>query len=199
MAVESVEQENVALGNAEENKKGFIMIFSTNKQANISCTTDTNTQGDNCCTTQPKGKVECPECHLKAKGVLGKTVEALITTENQSNLSCFDGFYYCKTPSCKTIYFRDETIFTQKDINVVVGLKDGASPATVCYCFEWTKEKIKDELEKTGKTIALEDIKAKMENPGCSCEVLNPSGGCCLGDTTKTIKVIKSELNLITS
>ena len=177
----------MALGNAEVIKKGYIMIFST------------NTQGDNCCTTQPKGKVECPECHLKAKGVLGKTVEALVSTESKSNLSCFDGFYYCKTPFCNTIYFRGATILTQKDISVIVGLKDNATPATVCYCFKWTKEKIKAELEKTGKTIALEDIKAKMENPGCSCEVLNPSGGCCLGDTTKAIKEIKSELNLITS
>jgi len=172
------------------------MIFSTNKQASVSCSNDVNTQGDNCCTTQPKGKVECPECHVKAKGVLGKTVEAILTEKSKSNLSCFDDFYYCKTPSCKTIYFREDTILTQKDISVVVGLKDGANPATVCYCFDWTKEKIKSELEQTGKTIALEDIKAKMENPGCSCEVLNPSGGCCLGDTTKAIKEIKAELNL---
>ncbi len=170
------------------------MIFSINKQTSVSCSTDTNNQGNNCCTTQPKGKVECPQCHKKAKGVLAKTVEALVSRESRSNLSCFDGFYYCKTPSCKTIYFRGATILTQKDISVVVGLKDNATPATVCYCFEWTKEKIKAELEKTGKTVALENIKAKMENPGCSCEVLNPSGGCCLGDTTKAIKEIKSDL-----
>jgi len=161
------------------------MIFSTNKQENMGC-----------CTPQPKGKVVCPECQEKAKGVLGKTVETLVKPETKSKLSCFDGFYYCKTPSCKTIYFRDATVLMQKDISVVVGLKDGASPATLCYCFEWTKEKIKAELEKTGKTTALEDIKAKMENPGCSCEVLNPSGGCCLGDTTKAIKEIKIALKL---
>ena len=171
------------------------MIFSTTKQNTISCSTDTNSDGDNCCTPQPKGKVECPACHKKAKGVLGKTIEALLTQQSKAKLSCFDGFYYCKTPSCKTIYFRDETILTQDDMSVVVGLKDGATPATVCYCFKWTKEKIKNELEQTGKTVALEDIKAKMENPGCSCEVLNPSGGCCLGDTTKAIKEIKAELN----
>ena len=172
------------------------MIFSTNKQESVSCSTDVNSQGDNCCTPQPKGKVECPSCKTKAKGVLGKTVEALLTDKAKSQLSCFDGFYYCKTPSCRVVYFRDETVLTQKDISAIVGLKDGASPATVCYCFKWTKEKIKAELEKTGKTIALEDIKEKMQNPGCSCEVLNPSGGCCLGDTTKAIKEIKIELNV---
>jgi len=81
-------------------------------------------------------------------------------------------------------------------MTVVVGLKEGASPATVCYCFGWTKEKIKIELEESGTTVALEDIKAKMEDPGCSCEILNPSGGCCLGDTGKAIKEMKTELGL---
>ncbi|MBA1438466.1 MAG: hypothetical protein FAF05_05715 [Epsilonproteobacteria bacterium] len=110
-------------------------------------------QADHCCTPHPKGKVECPSCHQKAKGVLGKTFEALV--------------------------------------KVVVGLKEGASPATVCYCFGWSKEKIRAELDATGKTSALEEIKAKMENLGCSCEVLNPSGGCCLGDVAKAIKELQ--------
>ncbi len=156
-------------------------------------------QTNNCCTPQTKGKVECPSCHQKAKGVLGKTFEALVAEESKSQFSCFDGFYYCKTPTCKTIYFRDETILTQEDMQVVVGLKEGATPATVCYCFEWSKEKIKAQLEATGATTALEDIKAKMENPGCSCEILNPSGGCCLGDTAKAIKEIKEEMGMSSS
>jgi len=168
-----------------------------------SSTTDTcstgvenSNEGDNCCTPQPKGKVICPSCGEKAKGVLGKTLDALLTEDAKKGLSCLDGFYYCKTPTCETIYFRDETLLSQKDLSVVVGLKEGASPATVCYCFEWTKEKIKEELLNTGETVALTDIKAKMENPGCACEVLNPSGGCCLGDVTKAIKVLKKELKL---
>ena len=154
------------------------MIFSTHK-------------GDNCSTPQPKGKVACPSCHEKAKGVLAKTLEALLTEDAKANFSCLDGFYYCKTPSCKNVYFRESTILTQKDISVIVGLKEGASPATLCYCFGWTKEKIHAELQETGETVALEDIKSKMKNPGCSCEVLNPSGGCCLADVTKGIKEVK--------
>ncbi|PHS37133.1 MAG: hypothetical protein COB07_11305 [Sulfurovum sp.] len=153
-------------------------------------------RGDNCCIPQPKGKVECPTCDKKAKGVLGKTVEHLLTDDAQSKLDCFDGFYYCKTSTCKTVYFRDEMVLTQDDMSIVVGLKEGVSPATVCYCFNWTKEKIQKELEETGTTVVLEDIKAKMQNPGCSCEILNPSGGCCLGDTGQAIKEIKKEIGL---
>lgn len=166
----------------KENKEGESCCSTTAS----SCSTES--EAHNCCTPQPKGKVECPECGVKAKGVLGKTVEHLVTDDAKAKLSCFDGFHYCKTPTCKVVYFRNDKILTQDNMRVVVGLKEGAKPATVCYCFEWTKEKIKAELEATGKTTALEDIKAKMEDPGCSCEILNPSGGCCLGDVGKAIK-----------
>jgi len=119
---------------------------------------------------------------------------SLMVLESKSKFDGFDGFYYCKTPTCKTVYFREDTVLTQEDMCVAVGLKEGATPATVCYCFDWTKEKIKAELEATGKSSALEDIKAKMENPGCSCEVLNPSGGCCLGDVGKAIKALEQQM-----
>jgi len=149
-----------------------------------------------CCTPQPKAKVACPKCHEKAKGVLSKTVKYLLTEVAKAKLTCFDGFYYCMTPSCEVVYFRNDEILTQNDISVVVGLKNGAFPATMCYCFDWTKEKIRAELQETGKTNALEDIKAKMENLGCSCEILNPSGRCCLGDNTKIIKEMKEEFRV---
>lgn len=149
-----------------------------------------------CCSVQPKGKVACPKCEALAKGVLAKTVEHLLEPEAKGKLSCFDGFYYCKIPTCKVVYFRNDEIFTQENMSVVVGLKEGASPATTCYCFDWTKEKIRTQLQETGKTNALEDIKTNMEKIGCSCEILNPSGGCCLGDNSKIIKELKKELGV---
>ena len=140
-----------------------------------------------CCSVQPKGKVLCPRCRVLAKGVLGKTVENLLTQEVKSTFSCFEGFHFCKTPTCEVVYFRDERIVTQKEMSVVVGHKEGAKPATVCYCFDWTKEKIKAEIDATGDSTALDDIKEKMKRIGCSCEVLNPSGRCCLEDVRKMI------------
>ena len=148
-------------------------------------------EGGGCCTPKPKGKAVCPGCGEKAKAVLGITLESLLSDEAKSRLKSLDGFYYCKTPTCKTVYFRDKTVLSQDDVTVVVGLKKGATPATVCYCFEWTKEKIQAELEATGETVALQDIKAKMEDLGCACETLNPSGGCCLGDVSKVIKELE--------
>ncbi|MDQ7042055.1 MAG: hypothetical protein Q9M34_00835 [Sulfurimonas sp.] len=152
--------------------------------------------GHYCCTPQPKGKVECPKCGIKSKGVLGKTLEYLLRDEAKAKLTSFDGFYFCKSPSCKVVYFKNETILSQKDIKIIVGHKDGASPATICYCFEWTKEKMKLELQETEQSTATEDIKHKMKTVGCSCEILNPSGGCCLGDVSKAVKDVKVELGL---
>ncbi len=184
----NVELASADLVNVELNNEGYSMNFFTTKEQNGSACATSVTDGDNCCTPQPKGKVACPSCGQKAKGVLAKTLDALLTSSAKSSLSCLDGFYYCKTSQCKTIYFRENQVLTQEHLSVIVGLKEGASPATVCYCFEWSKEKIQAELQATGSTKALGDIKAKMENPGCACEVLNPSGGCCLGDVSKAIK-----------
>jgi len=145
-----------------------------------------------CCTPQPKAHALCPKCGKKAKEVLSITLEHLLNVHSKEKLSSLEGFHYCKTASCEVIYFSDETVLTQDDVSVVVGLKEGATPATVCYCFAWTKEKIASELKATGSTTALDDIKVKMENPGCSCETLNPSGKCCLGDVTKMIKALEA-------
>ena len=170
--------------------------FKVKQDQSITCTTDTQSNENNCCTLQPKGKVECPSCNAKAKGVLGKTLQHLLLDNSKKKISCFDGFYYCKTVSCEVVYFRDSEILTQKDMSVIVGLKKDAHPATLCYCFEWTKEKITKELQENANSLALEDIKHKMNTIGCQCEILNPSGACCLGDVTQAIKEIKLELDV---
>ena len=159
------------------------MIFTTKKE-------ECSIEGGGCCSPKPKGKMECIECSKEAKAVLPKTLDALLTSEAKEFVGTLDGFYYCKTANCKIVYFKEDVTFTQKDLKVEVGLKEGASPATLCYCFGWSKEKIESEIKATGETKALSDIKAKMENPGCNCEVLNPSGGCCLGDVGKAIKAL---------
>jgi copper chaperone CopZ len=41
----------------------------------------------------------------------------------------------------------------------------------------------------------LEDIRRKMKDPGCACEVTNPSGSCCLGAVGRGIETAKAELN----
>lgn len=165
--------------------KGKMMKFSINE--NVKCCSTIAANPHSCCTPQPEGKKECPCCHNKAKGVLEKTLNALLKNETKDSLKSLESFFYCKTSSCDVVYFRDDIFLYQKDLKVTVGIKEGVKPANLCYCFGWTKEKIEDEIKHTGKTKALNDIKEKMKNIGCLCEIKNPSGSCCLGDVKKAI------------
>lgn len=160
-----------------------MLTFQTS-QDNIAC-------ADGCCTAQPKGKEPCPKCARTAKRVLSKTLDHLLNAEGRERAGSLEGFYYCKTPECDVVYFRGMETLTQEDMMVTVGLKEGANPQTLCYCFGWTREMIYEEIDVTGTTRAPEDIKKKMADPGCSCERLNPSGGCCLGDINHAIKAIQ--------
>lgn len=154
----------------------------------------------NCCNVSSNSslrKIECPKCDQKAKIVTAKTIKHLLTDKSISTLSCLDGFALCMSSSCEVIYFRNNEILTQKNINIVVGHKDSAVPATVCYCFDWSKEKIIAELQERGDSTAMDDIKLKMNTLGCSCMILNPSGRCCLEEIGDSVKKLKEELDIL--
>ena len=123
------------------------------------------------------------------------TLKHLLTQEAKGRIIELEGFYFCKTASCEVVYFKEHAILKQADLSVGVGLKEGVKPATLCYCFGWTKEMIEAELQAKGFSDALEDIKVKIESQGCSCESVNPSGSCCLGDVSQAIKALEKELN----
>jgi len=78
---------------------------------------------------------------------------------------------------------------------VPVGLKEQANPnAPVCYCFGWTPQKIVGEIETTGKSTAIDRIKAQVKAGNCYCEVTNPQGACCLGNVAQAVKEAKAVL-----
>ena len=130
----------------------------------------------------------CPVCKNKAKEVSAITVKFLVKDEYLKELSSVKDFFYCQTSDCEVIYFKLNEIIKQEHLIKEVGLKEWANPKTVCYCFNWTKEKISDEVNKLGKTNAIGDISEKMNSIGCDCEHKNPSGNCCLKDVKKIIK-----------
>ena len=129
----------------------------------------------------------CPLCKQEAKGVLAKTLNALLKTQAKEKLDSLEDFYICKTSACKAIYFKNSKVLTQADVNVSVGFKDDAKVKNYCYCFGWTQERLKDDIKEHGKSTAIDDIKAKMDSIGCSCEVKNPSGKCCMSDVKKVV------------
>ncbi|MBI5757808.1 MAG: cation transporter [Planctomycetales bacterium] len=169
-------------------------------------------------TTTVEKRLLCPSCGQKGKRVSTATVQALLKDEyvsevlSGSQLICEPtangdsgctpltndtGWRFCDSPDCDVVYFAEDsgTIFTRTQLRVSVGVKEKTGERPLCYCFGHTMASIKKKLLTTGRSDALEDIRAKMKDPGCHCEVTNPSGACCLGSVAKGIETAKAELN----
>lgn len=164
----------------------------------------------------PALRVECPNCGTRAKRVSAITLGALLKDgfARQSNQSgptygsssvngCQTtaedtGWRFCDSVDCDVLYFSetDESVFTKSQLKVRVGVKETAGDRPLCFCFGHSVASIKGELESTGRSDVLADIRAKMKNPGCRCETENPSGSCCLGNVAKGIVTAQKELKM---
>ena len=46
----------------------------------------------------------------------------------------------------------------------------------VCYCFEYSRIDIEDDLRKHGRSLIMERIQAEKKLGNCQCAVKNPKG-----------------------
>ena len=150
-----------------------------------------------CCSTTkdgacslPTSKPEiCPSCGKKGKLVAVLTVKSLVRDHKRVPASV--SYSFCRTVDCEVVYFSDQAVFTKPDVKVRVGIKETADPIQLCYCFDYSREDIRQDIEVAGKTSVLEEIKTEVQGGFCACEVKNPSGACCLGDITRAIQESK--------
>lgn len=154
---------------------------------------------------------ECPGCGKKGKAVKPTTLRALLMPEYATAIAipaqdhCESGctpaagntgWRYCDSAECDVVYFGEQNgvTFTKNQLSVSVGVKEKAGDRPLCYCFGHSVATITQELRTKGQSNALEDIRRKMKDPGCACEVNNPSGSCCLGTVARGIEMAKVEL-----
>jgi len=170
-------------------------------------------------TTATNVSAQCPSCGKSAKRVGTVTLQALLQDEfarqfgdyghaccqssSDGEAVCTQitddtGWRFCDSKNCDVVYFSEvgDTTFTKSQLRVPVGVKEIAGEQPLCYCFGHSVASIKEEIRLKGHSDALDDIRAKMKDPGCRCETENPSGSCCLGNVTRGIKIAEEELNM---
>ncbi len=148
------------------------------------------------CCTIPSNQLGtagvCPVCGQKGKPVDLNTVRAL-TRRNFPNYGELTQGFICLNPEDKTVYYFNDLKITvnQKDVVTNVGFKSQSYIKTVCYCFQHTADNIIDDYIKNNISNIENDVRQKVKEKRCSCEVSNPKGKCCLGDIRNVIKGVQ--------
>lgn len=148
---------------------------------------------DDCCRTLQTRPVQlqaegCHSCNQRGKPVARETVEALIKAEVRDTVNG-RAYTFCDTPTCPVVYYAaDGSQVLKTQLRVRVGVKETEDPIPVCYCFNVTERKIREEIEQTGRSTASARIRAEVKAENCRCEMENPSGRCCLGDVVTAEK-----------
>ena len=85
-------------------------------------------------------------------------------------------FSFCETPNCPTIYFAsDGRAFDATTLRRAPAYKTGDEADLLCYCFDVTGS------DALGDIDPVPYVRERVRNGECDCDVLNPSGACCLG------------------
>lgn len=149
---------------------------------------------ENCCSSHLKEiKIEndgdCPSCKNTAKNVKLITLKSLLKPSALETLHAKVNHYFCSNEKCDVVYFdTNYKKYFVSDIKVAVHQKDHLATTSICYCFDWTKEKIKEYVEKGFTPNPVEHIRENIKENRCGCDVNNPQGSCCLGNVTNYIK-----------
>ena len=147
-----------------------------------------------CCTkkeqiSESNSSELCLSCNSKGKKVKIITLKSMLKPTILSTLNTNSSHYFCSSKDCDVVYFNtDKKTYLTSDIKVSVHQKDNSFDSPICYCFGWTKEKIKQYVEKGLTSNPLNHIRENIKENRCGCEVNNPQGSCCLRNVTNYIK-----------
>jgi hypothetical protein len=123
------------------------------------------------------------------------TLKALLTRDALGRLDG-NAYRFCPGPGCDVVYFDSaaDSVFRKHDLRVRVGLKEREDPIPICYCFDITAADLRREIATRGVTDAPTMIAAEVRAGHCACEVRNPQGSCCLGNVSRALDAIESEI-----
>jgi hypothetical protein len=132
--------------------------------------------------------LRCPMCATAGVAVDLLTVKALLTEQALRRLDATD-YRFCADAGCDVVYFGSNgQTFAVSDVRVPVWQKQPFGHRMICCCFDENEAAIREEIERRGKSQAVERVRHHIQAGRCACEVRNPRGSCCLGDVTAAVK-----------
>jgi hypothetical protein len=146
-----------------------------------------------CCQTQAKEAsriTNCPVCQQKGKSVPIITLKSLLKPTALEVIQPESPYAFCSNPLCEVVYYTDSQTFRKNMLKVTVYQKDEGLDTPVCYCFNWTRERLIQAVQVNQHPIY--HIRAQIQANCCGCEVNNPQGACCLGNVTVFIRKLNN-------
>ncbi|WP_324282133.1 hypothetical protein VKI22_16325 [Cyanobacterium aponinum UTEX 3221] len=166
---------------------------------------------NNCCQPEknkPFSEINtCPINGKKGKKVSLNTLKSLLKPPALMRLNSKINHYFCESQDCEIVYFSEEnqtysspksfvgnhkhikTAYNINDLKVPVSQKEPAENVPLCYCFDWTRAKIKERLISQEES-PVTDIRQHIQAQRCGCEFNNPEGKCCLKNVTEYINSV---------
>jgi len=148
---------------------------------------------EDCCATKNSPitvdtDINCPQCGHKGKGIKIITMKSLLLPEALATLEADGNYRMCSNPECQVVYFNDKGgMYRTQDLKVPVFPKSDGPDCPICYCFGWTRRKLKADHDQAGQSTAVHEISEHIKAGRCGCEVNNPEGSCCLGNVEKYV------------
>jgi hypothetical protein len=138
-------------------------------------------------------RTNCPSCKNKGKNVQLITLKSLLKASALETIIPDTSYFFCPNPSCSIVYFNETNLqtFNEDNVKVPVYQKNPSINVPVCYCFDWTRERLI--LAVGYKQQPTDQIKAYVQEGRCGCEVNNPQGACCLGNVSTFMQSINQE------
>ena len=94
-------------------------------------------------------------------------------------------FRFCEAPGCDVVYFEVQGVTVgTRDVRRAPAYKTGRAGDLLCFCFDVSGD------DAAGDPDPTPFVRERVRRGECACDVLNPSGACCLGSIGRWKKAI---------
>lgn len=149
-----------------------------------------------CCSVFQPSRTQkiCPVDGSLGQPVQPITLKSLLSPAALAHFEPQQSYSFCSSPACEVVYFSPQgQTFTTADVKVPVCQKDGGEDVPVCYCFGWTRQRMRQAIAQSEPIDVCEFISDRVKAHQCGCEVNNPQGRCCLANVRSAIASLSAQ------